>query len=114
MTIGSDLWFARRGDIGAGGPDDRLLLSGTDSFQIDRTRATRPVWVALVGPGGIVGETALLSCRSPRSWSAVAPAPSRVAEVRVDGLAPAERESLFPAAIEALAAWVREQEDRAT
>jgi len=117
MTTGSDLWF-ERGDVisAAGAPDDRLLVvrDGLLALQIERARAARPVWVALVGPGDIVGETALLDSRSPRSWSAVALTPSRVAEVRVDEVEPAERESLLPLAIEGLAARVREQEDRAT
>jgi CRP/FNR family transcriptional regulator len=117
MTIGSDLWF-ERGDVisAAGEPDDRLLVvrDGLLALQIDRARATRPVWVALVGPGGTVGESALLDSPSPRSWSAVALVPSRVAEVRVAVLEPSEQESLLPLAVESLAARVREQEDRAT
>lgn len=117
MTIGSDLWFERGEVISAAGePDDGLLVvrDGLLALQIDRPRATRPLWVALVGPGGVVGETALLDDRGLRSWSAVALARSWVAEVRVDELEPPERESLLPLAIGGLAARVREQQDRAT
>ena len=117
MTSGSDLWFERGAVIAAASEaDDRVLavLDGLLALQIDRARATRPVWVALVGPGGVVGETALLASRSPRSGSAVALLPSRVAELRVDELEPSEWEGLLPLAIEGLAARVREQEDRAT
>ena len=111
------MWF-ERGDVvaAAGAPDDRLLVvrDGLLALQIERAGAARPVWVALVGPGGVVGETALLASRGPRSWSAVALTRARVAEVRVDEVEAAERASLLPLAVEGLAARVREQEDRAT
>jgi CRP-like cAMP-binding protein len=112
-----DVWCDRGAVVAAAGePDDRLLVvrDGLLGLQVERRGATQPHWLALLGPGGTAGETALLQHPEPRALTVVALVPSRLVEIRVEELGEADRLSLLPVAVELLAAQVRDREDRAT